>query len=181
MKQVTSVIDQQIEAYRKRDIDSFLSFYVPDVQICDIDGSVRMDGSRVMRERYGQLFENSPELAAEIANRITVCDVGTGSSCRDIETGLVESPRMRDSPLRRPGTCTRRRLRRRFGGERSALCGAFGALDNATCPSGNGRAVVIAVIDPTKLARRDPHGRAGRVARTNRIVYVDGLAQAGPP
>jgi hypothetical protein len=72
MNQVTNVIDQQIEAYRKRDIDSFLSFYVPDVQICDIDGAVRMDGTTVMRQRYGELFENSPELAAEIANRITV-------------------------------------------------------------------------------------------------------------
>jgi hypothetical protein len=34
---------------------------------------------------------------------------------------------------------------------------------------------VMAITDPTKLARSHPPGRAVRVVRTNRIVYVDGL------
>jgi hypothetical protein len=74
MADITEIIDQQIEAYRRRDIDAFLSFYAPEVQICGVDGSIRMDGVDVMRERYGQLFEDSPELAVQIANRIVVGD-----------------------------------------------------------------------------------------------------------
>lgn len=74
MSAITKLVDEQLEAYRRRDIDGFLSCYAPDVQICGVDGSVRMDGIDVMRERYGQLFESSPELAVRIANRIVVGD-----------------------------------------------------------------------------------------------------------
>lgn len=67
----TELIDAQIAAYRARDLDAFLSFYSDDIQIRDFDGNVLMDRS-VMREQYGQLFRDSPDLAVEIVNRIAV-------------------------------------------------------------------------------------------------------------
>ena len=72
MSAITDIVDEQIAAYRRRDLDGFLSCYATDVQICGVDGSVRMDGIESMRERYGQLFDGSPDLAVEIANRIVV-------------------------------------------------------------------------------------------------------------
>jgi uncharacterized protein (TIGR02246 family) len=74
MSAITDVVDEQLAAYRRRDIDGFLSCYAPEIQICGVDGSVRMDGLEVMRERYGQLFDGSPELAVQIANRIVIGD-----------------------------------------------------------------------------------------------------------
>lgn len=74
MNDVIEIVDAQVEAYRRRDIDAFLSFYASDVQVCTVDGRVQMDGLDEMRERYGKLFEDSPDLAVDVASRIVVGD-----------------------------------------------------------------------------------------------------------
>ena len=71
---ITDVIDAQIAAYRERDLQRFLDCYAADVVIRDFDGNVLMDGLEVMRERYGQLFRASPNLAVQIPSRIVVGD-----------------------------------------------------------------------------------------------------------
>lgn len=74
MSSVTDVIDRQIEAYLNRDVESFLACYAPESKITDLEGNVLMDLD-AMREQYGSLFRDSPDLTARIANRIVVGDV----------------------------------------------------------------------------------------------------------
>ena len=68
----TDVVDAQIEAYRARDIDRFLSYYADDVSVMTFDGTVIADGKAAMRELYGKLFADSPDVHVDIASRITL-------------------------------------------------------------------------------------------------------------
>jgi hypothetical protein len=65
-----AVIDAQIEAYRARDLDRFLSFFAHDVVVTNFDGVVLMDGVEAMRDHYAPLFADSPDLTVEITSRI---------------------------------------------------------------------------------------------------------------
>jgi hypothetical protein len=71
---VTDVIDRQIEAYVNRDLASFLAYYASEVQITDFNGNLLM-GLDGMREQYGVLFRDSPNLTARIGDRMVVGDV----------------------------------------------------------------------------------------------------------
>ena len=67
------LIDQQVKAYNSRNIDEFLSYYHPRIQIFDMQsGKLRMNGLEEMRARYQNLFESSPNLKATIVNRISL-------------------------------------------------------------------------------------------------------------
>ena len=70
VSEATDLIDAQIVAYRDRNLERFLSFYVPGVQIKGFDGLVQMDGVEGMRGPDGQLFEDSPDLRVEIRDRM---------------------------------------------------------------------------------------------------------------
>jgi hypothetical protein len=74
MSQSTDVVDAQISAYRNRDLEAYLGYYSPDVVIKDLAGNVVMGGLDVMREQYGQLFRDSPELTVDIPQRIVIGD-----------------------------------------------------------------------------------------------------------
>ena len=66
----TDVVDAQIEAYRARDIERFLSHYAEDASVVMFDGTVMLDGRAAMREQYGKLFANNPDLQITIASRM---------------------------------------------------------------------------------------------------------------
>jgi hypothetical protein len=68
----TDIVDAQVEAYRARDIESFLSHYADDASVVMFDGSVMFATKEVMREQYGKLFADSPDLDVTIASRIAV-------------------------------------------------------------------------------------------------------------
>jgi hypothetical protein len=72
MPETTDIIDAQIAAYRDRDLDQFLGYYSPGIVIRDLTGNVLMDGLDVMREQYGQLFRDSPQLRVDILSRMVV-------------------------------------------------------------------------------------------------------------
>lgn len=74
MSDATDVVDSQIEAFRNRDVDQFLSHYADDVSVVLFDGSPMMADKQAMRESYGTLFAQSPDLQVTIANRIVVGD-----------------------------------------------------------------------------------------------------------
>jgi hypothetical protein len=65
-------VDRQVRAYNERDLDGFLDCYAVSVVVEDGDGAVLMSSRDEMRERYGRLFEASPDLHAEILTRIRV-------------------------------------------------------------------------------------------------------------
>jgi uncharacterized protein (TIGR02246 family) len=67
---MTELIDAQLEAYRARDLDRFLTFFAHDVMVTDFDGKDLMQGVEGMRANYAPLFTNSPDLSVEIRGRI---------------------------------------------------------------------------------------------------------------
>jgi len=74
MPEAVDVVDAQLAAFRARDLERFLSFYVADIAIKDFDGHVVMDGLDALQVQYGALFINSPNLRATIANRMAIGD-----------------------------------------------------------------------------------------------------------
>lgn len=64
------VIQKQVEAYNARNIDAFLANYSDDFVFYDFDKKVRFKGIEQMREVFGNLFKNNPDLHCTIANRI---------------------------------------------------------------------------------------------------------------
>ena len=65
-------VERQVRAYNARDLGGFLACYAEDVVIEGADGRPLMHGHETMRERYGRLFADSPDLRAEIVTRIPV-------------------------------------------------------------------------------------------------------------
>jgi uncharacterized protein (TIGR02246 family) len=68
----SEVVDRQLDAYNERDLDAFVACYAPDAMVVQPDGSILATGREEIRERYGELFAASPDLRAEILNRIEV-------------------------------------------------------------------------------------------------------------
>lgn len=75
MAKASDVVDEQISAYNRRDLDGFVACYADDAKVVQPDGSLLASGQNEIRARYGELFEHSPDLQAEIRNRIEVGDV----------------------------------------------------------------------------------------------------------
>ena len=71
-----SVVQRQVEAYNARDIDAFLSFYASDAVLArHPGGEVIATGSDEMREIYGKLFAESPDLDCNVVKRIALGDM----------------------------------------------------------------------------------------------------------
>jgi hypothetical protein len=71
MSMATDVVDAQIEAYRAKDVERFLSHYAADASVVLFDGTPMFADKEAMREQYGKLFADSPDLSLTIANRMT--------------------------------------------------------------------------------------------------------------
>jgi hypothetical protein len=71
MSVATDVVDAQIEAYRARDVERFVSCYADDASVVLFDGTPMFADRQAMREQYGKLFADSPDLQLTIANRMT--------------------------------------------------------------------------------------------------------------
>jgi uncharacterized protein (TIGR02246 family) len=67
----TDVVDAQIDAYRARDVERFLSTYADDASVVMFDGTEMFGSKDAMREAYGKLFADSPDLHVTIAGRVT--------------------------------------------------------------------------------------------------------------
>ena len=86
---MTELIDAEVEAYRARDLERFLTFFAPEADVTDFGGAVLMHGVEGMREVYGPLFANSPDLTVVVKSRIE-----TGPFVIDVEhlEGLISPP-----------------------------------------------------------------------------------------
>jgi uncharacterized protein (TIGR02246 family) len=67
-----AAVQEQVEAFNTRDAEGFASCYAEDARVLAADGTVMPAGKEAIRQLYGQLFRQSPELHARIDARIAV-------------------------------------------------------------------------------------------------------------
>lgn len=66
------VVQAQVEAYNRRDLEAFVALYSPDTVIYNLpDNTIILEGHDALRERYTQRFLN-PDLHADIVNRMVL-------------------------------------------------------------------------------------------------------------
>ena len=65
------IVQLQVEAYNKRDLEEFLSFYSENIKIYQFNDETLLFGSiEEMKEAYGPVFEQKTNLNAVIQKRI---------------------------------------------------------------------------------------------------------------
>ncbi len=66
------VVQEQLDAYNARDIDAFVATYTDDVKLYNYPNTLFSEGKEKLREQYGGFFDATPDLNAEIKNRIVI-------------------------------------------------------------------------------------------------------------
>ena len=68
---IQEIIDQQMLAFNKRDIKSMMALYTDDTKIYNFaDHSLAINSKKECEEMFIKLFEQSPDLSAEIIKNI---------------------------------------------------------------------------------------------------------------
>jgi len=66
-----SVVQTQLEAYNRHDMEGFLATYDPGIRIYELPGGdLLIEGLEAMRERYRSRFAEDSTVTAEITHRI---------------------------------------------------------------------------------------------------------------
>lgn len=68
----TTIVNKQLEAYNKRDIDAFMKTYTQDIKLYNFPNNLSSEGQKPMRESFESFFSNTPDLHCEIKNRIVI-------------------------------------------------------------------------------------------------------------
>ena len=69
--EIEKIVQRQLDAYNKRDLDLFLSFYSPTVDIYNfLESKPYISGQAEMKKVYRDVFGSSPALNAKIEGRI---------------------------------------------------------------------------------------------------------------
>jgi len=64
------IVQEQVEAYNRHDLDGFLRFYSDTIQIYGFPDKLTTSGLEEMRVRYAKLFGDAPNVHAKITQRI---------------------------------------------------------------------------------------------------------------
>ena len=64
------LVEEQLQAYNKRDIEAFLAPYSDSVELYSFPDKLLGKGKESMRKEYGEFFRTTPKLHCEIKNRI---------------------------------------------------------------------------------------------------------------
>jgi len=67
-----TIVQKQLEAYNNRDIDAFVKTYAVNVKLYTFPNEVSTQGQAALKRQYASFFENTPDLKAEIVNRIVL-------------------------------------------------------------------------------------------------------------
>lgn len=66
------IVQKQLDAYNEADIEGFLATYTNDIKLYNFPNTLITDGLAAMREVYTRLFVSTPDLHADISNRIVI-------------------------------------------------------------------------------------------------------------
>lgn len=72
MTEAEAVVQRQLEAYNRRDIDAFLACYADDAKLWIAPGTLTESGREALRIRYKRRFDGAPALHATIAQRMVL-------------------------------------------------------------------------------------------------------------
>lgn len=67
-----SIVKEQVEAYNDRDIEAFSETYSRYVELFNFPKILTLQGKPNLEYKYGPLFKNTPDLYADIKNRIVL-------------------------------------------------------------------------------------------------------------
>lgn len=67
---VGDVVQRQVDAYNRHDLDAFLACYAPTAVIEWADGTRRFAGHQEIRARYAELFASAPDVHATVTGRL---------------------------------------------------------------------------------------------------------------
>lgn len=67
-----NIVQKQLDAYNKRDIDAFMETYSETIKLFDYPNKLISEGKKAMKENYSSFFENVPNLHCEIKKRIVI-------------------------------------------------------------------------------------------------------------
>lgn len=67
-----NIVQKQLDAYNARDIEAFMDTYSKNVKLYEYPDILFMEGQEKMKESYNSYFENTPDLHAELKNRIII-------------------------------------------------------------------------------------------------------------
>lgn len=70
MNPAEQAVQAQLDAYNAHDVEAFVATYAEDARIYVFPNREWMAGRERIREVYGQLFSSTPEIHAEVAQRI---------------------------------------------------------------------------------------------------------------
>lgn len=65
-----AVVQAQLEAYNRHDVDAFAATYAPDVRIYDHPDKLQVSGIDQLRRSYGEFFAAAPNVHATVSTRI---------------------------------------------------------------------------------------------------------------
>lgn len=88
-KTAVALVEEQLQAYNKRDIEGFLAPYSDSVELFSFPDKLLGKGKEGMRKEYGSFFKSTPNLHCEIKNRVI-----QGNTIIDQEkvTGMGDRP-----------------------------------------------------------------------------------------
>ena len=66
------IIDKQLEVYNNRDIDAFATTYSNDIKLYSYPFNLLSEGQEAIQKQYGSFFKQTPDLNAQIMNRIVL-------------------------------------------------------------------------------------------------------------
>jgi uncharacterized protein (TIGR02246 family) len=64
-----AVVQRQIDAYNRRDLESFLSLFAPDAKLYQFPDKLLLEGHEALRGAYGKLFAEAVNLRAVVTDR----------------------------------------------------------------------------------------------------------------
>ncbi|WP_396153383.1 nuclear transport factor 2 family protein [Flavobacterium sp.] len=71
-KEATALVQEQLDAYNKRDIEAFLKPYSENVKVYAFPDQLLYEGKAKMREEYASMFSRLPDLHCKLVNRIVL-------------------------------------------------------------------------------------------------------------
>lgn len=66
------IVNKQLEKYNARDIKGFVETYADDIKLYKLPDSMTLEGQSALKTEYGLFFQQTPDLNAEIVNRIVL-------------------------------------------------------------------------------------------------------------